>query len=791
MKTPSPIATTALDSRRAAASAATLATLIVAHGLAVSAHAAAAPAPAADPAKDEAVKLDALTVSDTRAKLLGSPKFTEPLRDTPQTLVVVPKLVIEQQGATTLSEVLRNTPGITFAAGEGGAVASGDSFFMRGFDTSGSIFIDGVRDTGAYTRDTFNLEQVEIAKGPAGADNGRGGASGYVNLATKTPRLESLRTATVLFGSADQKRATLDLSQPLGDRLARGTAVRVAALWQESGVPGRDSVETSSRGIAPSLALGLGTPTRVTLAGSLQKIAGRADSGLPVVALPSGTLFPAGLTAPDRPVSQNNFYGHDSDFDRTTVSSATARVEHDFSRDLRFTHQSRLARNDRDALISYIQSSSPTVNSFAPTTVPQNPASGAVPAGFTPYTPATAAAAALITPRRIRVQQENEIVAHQANLTALFATGGLAHTLSAGAEFARETQFTPAWSATGGSATSLHAPDSGRAVAAAQFPYRAANRPYVDARTDTAAAYAFDTVRLSPRLLFNGSLRFERYKTRYKSLAAATLAAPAPALVALKADGELLSWKTGFVFKPVPAGSVYAAYGNSLTPAGSGFALSAAANNQNNPNLDPQETNNLEAGVKWEFFQNKLSTSLALYRTENLNGVSTDAATGLVTQDISQLVQGVEFGVSGRFSERWLIFGGFGFIDSEFRAAGTTAAANDGASLRYTPRLSGSLWTTYIFRSGLTVGGGVQYSDGVVRNTSTGAHVATTGPVIFKVPSYWLYSAMADYALSKSVSLRLNLNNLTDEAYFRLNTGGGRYYPGAGRSYQLSLTSRF
>ncbi len=117
-------------------------------------------------------QLPDVTVRDTAepaftVDTLSSPKFTQPLLDTPQTVVAVPKEVFTQQGAFTLSDVLRNTPGITFAAGEGGNVASGDSFFMRGFDASNNIFVDGVRNQGAISRDVFNLEQVEIAKGPA------------------------------------------------------------------------------------------------------------------------------------------------------------------------------------------------------------------------------------------------------------------------------------------------------------------------------------------------------------------------------------------------------------------------------------------------------------------------------------------------------------------------------------------------------------------------------------------------------------------------------------------------
>jgi len=744
---------------------------------------ASAPA-SANPA--DAAKLTAVVVEDSAAPKASSPKFTEPLRDTPQTIVVIPKAVIEQQGATSLSDVLRNTPGITFAAGEGGNVAAGDSFFMRGFDASGNVFIDGVRDTGNYTRDVFNFEQAEIAKGSAGADSGRGGASGYVNLVTKTPQLAWAGTATLLYGTANQKRATIDFNQSLGASALKGAAFRLNALWQEGGVPNRNEVENHTWGVAPSLAFGLGNPTRFTVAASYQEIDNLPDSGLPIVALPQGVTYPAGVAAPGQPVSQKNFYGLKGDFDQAKISAVTARVEHDFHAQLQLSNQTRIARNDRDALNTYIQNSSHTPATFAAATTPINPATGAVPPNFTAYNPATAT----ITPRRIRTEQENEILSNQTNLTAQLTTGPVAHNLSSGIELTRETQFTPTWQPVAGPATDLYAPDPQRPANAAQTPYRAANAPYADARTDTAAAYVFDTLKLHPQWQLNLSGRLEHFKTRYTSLTPATMSTPTPTVATLRVKDTLFSFKTGIVFKPVEAGSVYLAYGNSFTPSGSGFTLSATDTNQNNPNLAPQETRNFEGGVKWTFLDDKLSTSLAFYRTENLNAASTDSLTGRVLQDASQLVQGVEFGLSGKLTGRWLVFGGFGYIDTQYRAAsGATDIANDGASLRFTPRLSGNLWTTYILPFNLTIGGGAQYSESVVRSTANS--ISATSASAAQVPSYWLFSAMADYAFSPNLSLRLNIQNLTDEDSIRLNNNGGRYYPGVGRSYTLSAILKF
>lgn len=170
----------------------------------------------------------------------SSPKQTAPLIDTPQTVTVVPQAVIREQGARNLTEVLRNTPGISFDAGENGFSTSTNNFKLRGFDSSGNVFFDGARDSGSYSRDVFNVERVEVFKG-ATADNGRGGPGGYVNLVSKVPWLQNVGFAEVSlgfdeYGSRLQKRATADLNYIV----APNTAVRLNAMIEDSGIAGRD-----------------------------------------------------------------------------------------------------------------------------------------------------------------------------------------------------------------------------------------------------------------------------------------------------------------------------------------------------------------------------------------------------------------------------------------------------------------------------------------------------------------------------------------------------------------------
>ncbi|MES1154787.1 MAG: TonB-dependent receptor plug domain-containing protein, partial [Rhodanobacter sp.] len=297
------------------------------------------------------VKVEAVAGNDYRVDKLSSPKFTQPLLDTTQTIGVITKELIRQQGATTLTEALRNSPGVgTFYVGENGNTSTGDGIYMRGFDTSGSIFVDGVRDLGSISRDVFNVEQVEVAKGPAGTDYGRTAPTGAVNLVSKQPQLGNGISGSIGYGSSRQRRAIVDWNQTLGEH----AAFRLNAMGQDSGVPGRDKVENNRWGIAPSLAFGLKTPTRVYLDFLHVKQNNLPDGGVPTIGLP-------GYSSPDpaRPfltgaatVDPRNFYGTRADHDDVEADMFTAIVEHDFSPDVVLHNTTRWGRTRQDYLLT-------------------------------------------------------------------------------------------------------------------------------------------------------------------------------------------------------------------------------------------------------------------------------------------------------------------------------------------------------------------------------------------------------------------------------------------------------
>src|SRR5690606_37137485 len=345
-------------------------------------------------------------------------------------------------------------------AGENGFATRTNNFSLRGFDTSGNIFIDGVRDSGNYSRDVFNVEQVEVVKGAA-ADNGRGGAGGYVNLVTKTPRLDSFVLGTASYGfdgyssDAGRARTAIDINRPMSGK----SAFRLNALYQDGGIAGRDHAESDVVGIAPSVAFGLGTMTRFTAAFQHLDQSGVPDWGVPAAMIEGMLRYDPLAAAADR----ESFFGLESDFDDTKASTFLARLDHDFAGGVSITNQTRWTSNERDAVYT-------------------------LPTGYDPAT-------TLVTTQRQAFSRETSTVSNLKNITARIDTGGVRHTIAAGIELTREESDSGrfATDSTPGT-TSLFAPDPLRAGAWNPAPAQIAS---VD--IDTLALYAYDTMQLSER----------------------------------------------------------------------------------------------------------------------------------------------------------------------------------------------------------------------------------------------------------------------------------------------------
>ena len=694
----------------------------------------ASPDAVAAPEEPEATEVVTDTIEVTAPARPYSPKYTESLRETPQTITIVPQALFAEQGATTLRDVLRNVTGISIQAGEGGGGLPGDNLAIRGFAARNDIFVDGVRDFGAYTRDPYNLDQVEVAKGPASAIAGRGSTGGVINLTTKAPVSQALRSAVLSVGTDRFERATIDLNQPT-EAAVPNSAFRLNAVWSQGDTPGRDEVENSRWGVAPSLAFGLGQATRGRLSYSYLKQDNLPEYGLPWVPATNRPL--AAFADKPAPVSFDNFYGLvDRDHEDLTTGIASAVVEHDFGSTVMLRSTVRYGDASRDSVITaprFVSDNSTDLN------------------------------------RQLQSRLlDDTILAHQTDLNLNFSTGAVDHALVTGVELSKETSRNRLRTGPTAPVADLFDPDPRQPYAGPVVPTGA--RTESDA--ETTAVYAFDTVSPSPNWKLTAGLRWDRFEVDFKNVAVGGAATD------FGRTDEFVSWKASAVRALGDHGTAYVGIGTSFNPSAdgnTGLSLTAAL-----VDLKPETSRTVEVGTKWDLLGSRLSANVALFRSEKTNArtpgvLPTDAPTVLEGE---QRVDGLELGLTGRISPNWLAFAGFTHMESEVLRSNVPAEV--GKELANTPENSFSLWTTYRFRAGWEIGGGGSY---VGDRWSSNSNVRNA-------PAYWLADATVAYEVNDRLTLRLNGSNLADERYID-RVGGGHFIPGPGRSLALTTQVKF
>jgi catecholate siderophore receptor len=719
--------------------------------------------PAADPSELPDVVVEGKQDNLYKPEALQSPKFTAPLRDTPQTVTVIPKTVIEDRGAFSLRDVLRNSPGISMQAGEGGGGLPGDNLSIRGFNSRSDFFIDGVRDSGSYNRDPFNLEQVEVTKGPSSANGGRGSPGGSINVVSKAANLERNHIANITGGTDELVRTTIDANEPLSDHMA----FRLNLMYHTGDTPGRDVVTQERFGIAGSLAFGLGTDTRFFLNYQHLTEDNIPDYGIPWVPLtstPVGSTLPPVLQPYENgvpPVSFDNFYGRRSvDYEHVQMDMVTGILEHDFSDDVRLRNVTRYGRTVRDSVI--------TAPRFFDT----------APGGGSPGNQYSTT----VNRQLQRREMTNEIITNLTNVSIDFDTGPLKHSIATGMEIYVERQLSANASRNPGTAAAGPLVPGDRTDVFSPNP----NDPpsplpplpgAAEAHLDTVAFYLFDTIRIGEKFQINGGVRYDHIQGEVRL---------PNGLRGYSNNDDIVSGRIGVVYKPLPNGSIYAGYGTSASPSldagvsGVGGGLTGTTVTPiTQAALDPEKTQSYEVGTKWDVFDERLSLTAAIFRVEKTDARTTDPVTTITTLGGAQEVNGIELGIAGSITNDWQIFGGYSYMESE--VTDSAVATQIGNPVNGVPDHSFNIWTTYNLPRRIQVGFGAQY---VGERTNSLEATARTAP------GFWTMDAMVSWQINDSLGLRLNIYNLADERYID-RVGGGHFVPGAGRSAALTATLKF
>ena len=663
------------------------------------------------------------------------PKYVQPLVETPQSIDVIPQHIIQDQGATTLRDTLRNVAGISLAAGEGGA--QGDSLTIRGFTARNDIFLDGMRDFGSYYRDPFNMNEVAVLQGPTSVTFGRGSTGGVVNQETKSPRMDGLATGSLDLGTDQTKRVTFDYDKPL-HALVEGTAFRLNVMGHDSKFAGRDVAESRRYGIAPSLAFGLDTPTRLTLSYLHAGADDTPDYGIPFL-----------FNSPS-PVERRNYYGFEhGNYLKTNVDMGTVKFEHAVNNKITFHNQLRYAHYHRDVHITEAQIDA---------------------TGYAPDPLTTPLDQIRINRNEITVNSLETFLQDQLDVTIRFRTGRFQHTVIAGAEGGRETSspYRPRY---GGvpQANLLH-PDPTQ-VFAGTLLNTASN---IDVTAVSGGVYALDTINLSSKWDLTGGVRVDRFDASLVQ----SLPANSPSL---SRTDVMPSYRGAIVYKPKAGASIYFDYGTSFNPSAESLSLTQAT--QAAP---PEENRTFEIGTKWDLASRKLSLRAAAFRTEKINARETVSASEVQLSG-SQRVNGFQIQANGHVTNRWDVLASYAYLDGKV-VGSQFFPQSIGTQLANVPKNTFSTWSNFHLPWRLDLGGGTDFVDS--RAASSTSPIDPISGLVKRVPGYWVFNAMAKYPINEHLDLRLNVYNLADKYYYD-QVHPAHIVPGAARSALLGINYKF
>ncbi len=641
-------------------------------------------------------------------------KTGTPLLDTPQTVSTVTREQLEDQALQDIGDILRYTPGTSIGQGEGNR----DQITIRGQNTTADFFVDGIRDDVQYFRPLYNLERVEIHKGPNAMIFGRGGGGGIINRVTKSPI--SGETFGSTTASVDSFGAFY-LSGDVNAAIADNAAFRINGLYEEFNNH-RDFFDGRRIAINPTIGAELSDQSRILLSYEYVDDDRSVDRGNPAELRAVGDA--CSFDSPCGPLRgfRDTLFGFDG-VNKTTLQAhiLKLRVEHDFSDNLKFNATTVYADYDKlyrnvypvDAILG-VPAGGPLVDSIT----------------LDGYNDTT--------------DRENFIT--QGNLLWTGETGSIGHTLLLGYEIGQQQSANARqdilFADSNDDQITIPLTDP---IAQPAFSFPASTRNRVS-DLKFVSLYLQDQISIGDHFEIVGGVRFDSFDIDVNDI---------QNNVRLSRTDDKFSPRLGLIYKPQENISIYTSYSKSFLPRSGDQFLTltpTVGDVLGTVDLEPESFENYEIGAKWDITPS-LSLTTALFRLDRDNQATLLDNQGNTTLSGSR-TEGFEIQLAGRLTEKLQVNAGYSYLDGKQRNQDTV----DGQDLRLfqVPEHMASLWTKYDFNDQFAVGLGV---------THQSSQFATNDNTV-RVPSFTRVDAALYYTVNEQFKIQLNVENLFDETYF-------------------------
>lgn len=681
---------------------------------------------------------------------IGTSRLPGTVQDTPQTINVVPRQILEQQNVTTLEQALRNVPGVTVSAGEGNGGLNGDQFRVRGFQAKNDLFVDGLRDFGVYQRDTFNTESVQVIKGPSSEAFGVGTVGGAINQVSKRSFLGSQISVDGSFGTGFLGRGTFDINQQIDPT----TAIRINGVGNRQDTADRNNVKSDRWGLAASLGLGLGTDTQWHLNYLRQYTDRTPDYGVPTVLAPGARYS---VPATEFGLPRQTSYVRSTDRDTANTDLLTSLMKWQVNDWLTITSDTRLAFYDRD-----FSSTSPSCT-------------GACITGFLAGgNPAITYAAG----GGLSFRQKDWGVENVTAGTAKFNTGPFRNEALFGVNYFYQESDRSSLTAVGGRPPqSIRTPVFANTSA---FVVNPAGRRLAD--NQDVGLFAQNRVWIVDQLSIVGGIRWDDFSSTLRTSNAAG------ALNAATRNGNaFVSPKISLILEPTKNQTFYMTYARSTSPTGQ-YAANGTGTEIPSGFLPPERSELYEVGAKINVIDGKLGLTGSIFRVNKEGSFDVDPVTGLAVAGPldageGRRVNGFEVGASGNITEEWNVQLAYARLDG--RVVRTNTGVNVGNVAPFVSDDNFSVFTTYNLAPHLAIPGRLLIGGGVFYASS----YFPASDNIVRIPSSVSLDSLISYEVN-NVRVALNGYNLTDE----LNYGAsfnGRAVPTSGRTFLASVGIRF